>query len=137
MDTFERIRELLAEQLDIDEDKITMDSDILEDLDVYKRQAYTFLVAKGYGVGTSLVDDEKVEYCKEMMAKAEAKGVKLLLPVDTACVTDFPDPIDAPVKTTVVPSSLFRRTHLRACHGHSRTGKSAWRNRVYRRPDSK
>lgn len=45
--------------------------------------AYTFLKAKGYGVGKSLLDETKIDYCKDMMAKAEAKGVKLLLPVDT------------------------------------------------------
>src|SRR5699024_2224967 len=61
------------------------------------------LKAQGYEIGKSLCDDTKIDYCKEMMAKAEAKGVKLLLPVDTACVTDFPDPIDAPVQTTMVP----------------------------------
>ena len=65
--------------------------------------AYTFLKAQGYEIGKSLCDDSKIDYCKEMMAKAEAKGVKLLLPVDTACITDFPDPIDAPVETKVYP----------------------------------
>ena len=64
--------------------------------------AYTFLAAKGYGVGTSLLDQEKVEYCKEMMAKAEANGVKLLLPIDCTIGKSFPDPIDAPVDVTVV-----------------------------------
>ena len=64
--------------------------------------AYTFLAAKGYGVGTSLLDEEKVEYCKEMMAKAEANGVKLLLPIDCTVGKSFPDPIDAPVDVTVV-----------------------------------
>ena len=65
--------------------------------------AYTFIKAQGYEVGKSLCDDSKLDYCKEMMAKAQEKGVKLLLPVDTACVENFPDPIDAPVETTVVP----------------------------------
>ncbi|MBO4769442.1 MAG: phosphoglycerate kinase [Clostridia bacterium] len=67
--------------------------------------AYTFLKAKGYGVGTSLVDDEKIEYCKEMLQKAEERGVKLLLPIDTVIVKDFPDPIDAPIAISVVPSN--------------------------------
>ena len=87
-------------------DKLNVIANLLEKVDtliIGGGMAYTFLVAKGYGVGTSLVDEEKVEYCKEMMAKAEAKGVKLLLPVDTACITDFPDPIDAPVDTKVYP----------------------------------
>ena len=65
--------------------------------------AYTFLKAQGYEIGKSLVDDSKIDYCKEMMAKAQEKGVKLLLPVDAACVADFPDPIDAPVEVKVVP----------------------------------
>ena len=59
--------------------------------------------AQGYEIGKSLVDDSKIDYCKEMMAKAQEKGVKLLLPVDAACVADFPDPIDAPVEVKVVP----------------------------------
>ncbi len=67
--------------------------------------AYTFLKAKGYGVGTSLVDDSKVDYCKEMLQKAESKGVNLLLPVDNVMVKDFPNPIDAEVKTKVCPAN--------------------------------
>ena len=51
--------------------------------------AYTFLKAQGYEVGTSLVDDTKIDYCKDMMAKAEAKGIKLLLPVDTVAAMEF------------------------------------------------
>ena len=64
--------------------------------------AYTFLAAKGFGVGTSLVDDTKIDYCKDMMKKAEEKGVKLLLPIDTAVAKAFPDPIDAPIDVEVV-----------------------------------
>ncbi len=59
--------------------------------------AYTFLKAQGIEIGTSLVDDEKLDYCKEMLKKAEEKGVKLLLPVDTAIAPHFPDPIDAAI----------------------------------------
>ena len=66
--------------------------------------AYTFLAAKGYEVGNSLLDTEKIEYCKDMMAKAEANGVKLLLPVDTVVAAGFPDPIDGPVETKTVDS---------------------------------
>ena len=66
--------------------------------------AYTFLKAKGYEIGTSLVDDEKLDYCKEMIEKAEKMGKKLLLPIDTVVCTNFPDPIDAPVETEVVDS---------------------------------
>lgn len=64
--------------------------------------AYTFLAAKGYGVGTSLLDPEKIEYCGEMLKKAEQKGVKILLPVDCVVTKSFPDPIDAPIETAVV-----------------------------------
>ncbi len=65
--------------------------------------AFTFLKAKGYGVGHSLLDETKIDYCKDMMAKAAEKGVKLLLPVDTVCVKAFPDPIDkADIETCVV-----------------------------------
>ncbi len=88
-------------------DKLNVISNLLEKVDtliIGGGMAYTFLVAKGYEVGTSLVDLEKVDYCKEMMAKAEAKGVKLLLPVDTVVAAAFPDPIDGPVDTKVVPS---------------------------------
>ena len=56
--------------------------------------AYTFLAAKGYSVGTSLVDETKIDYCRDMLAKAEQKGVKILLPVDNVAAQSFPDPID-------------------------------------------
>lgn len=64
--------------------------------------AYTFLAAKGYGVGNSLVDETKIGYCAEMMKKAEEKGVKILLPVDCTVIKNFPDPIDAPVDVEFV-----------------------------------
>ena len=64
--------------------------------------AYTFLAAKGYGVGTSLIDETKIDYCRDMMAKAEEKGVKILLPIDCAITKNFPDPIDAPIEITNV-----------------------------------
>ena len=64
--------------------------------------AYTFVAAQGKSIGTSLYDAEKLEYCKDMLKKAEANGVKLLLPVDTVVAAAFPDPIDAPVETEVV-----------------------------------
>ena len=64
--------------------------------------SYTFAVAQGKSVGTSLVDMEKVDYCRDMLKKAEEKGVKILLPVDTMITKAFPDPIDAPVEATCV-----------------------------------
>ena len=69
--------------------------------------AYTFLKAKGLEVGKSLVDDEKIEYCKEMMDKAEKLGKKLLLPVDTVVAASFPDPIDAEIETKVVDATAI------------------------------
>ncbi len=63
--------------------------------------AYTFLAAKGYSVGTSLLDETKIDYCKDMLAKAEEKGVKILLPVDVTITKDFPDPIDAEIEVQV------------------------------------
>ncbi|MBE6750121.1 MAG: phosphoglycerate kinase [Ruminococcaceae bacterium] len=64
--------------------------------------AYTFLAAKGYGVGKSLIDETKIDYCKEMMEKAAAKGVKILLPIDCTVVANFPDPIDAEIAVEFV-----------------------------------
>ena len=87
-------------------DKLNVIDNMLEKVDtliIGGGMAFTFLKAKGYGVGHSLLDETKIDYCAEMMKKAEAKGVKLLLPVDTVCVPSFPDPIDAPVETKVVP----------------------------------
>ena len=69
--------------------------------------AYTFLAAKGYGVGTSLIDETKIDYCRDMMAKAEEKGVKILLPIDCAVVANFPDPIDAPIDVEIVAADAI------------------------------
>ncbi|HIT59219.1 MAG TPA: phosphoglycerate kinase [Candidatus Faeciplasma pullistercoris] len=86
-------------------DKLNVISNLLEKCDtliIGGGMAYTFLKAKGYEIGTSLVDDEKLEYCSEMMAKAEKLGKKLLLPIDTTITKSFPDPIDAPIDVKVV-----------------------------------
>ena len=69
--------------------------------------AYTFLAAQGYGIGNSLLDDTKLDYCREMMAKAKENGVELLLPIDTAVVDSFPNPIDAPVDVSYVDSDAI------------------------------
>ena len=85
-------------------DKLNVISNLLEKCDtliIGGGMAYTFLKAKEYEIGKSLVDDSKIDYCKEMMEKAEKLGKKLLLPVDTVMIEDFPNPIDAPVDTTV------------------------------------
>ncbi len=89
-------------------DKLNVISNLLEKCDtliIGGGMAYTFLKAKGYEVGASLVDDEKIDYCKEMMDKAERLGKKLLLPVDTAVAKAFPDPIDAQIDISVVPAA--------------------------------
>ena len=91
-------------------DKLNVIENLLEKVDtliIGGGMAYTFLKAKGYGVGKSLLDETKIDYCKDMMAKAEAKGVKLLLPVDTVCIKDFPDPIDAAVETVTVDADAI------------------------------
>ena len=82
-------------------DKLNVISNLLEKCDtliIGGGMAYTFLKAKGYEIGKSLVDDTKIDYCKEMMEKADKLGKKLLLPVDSVTIADFPNPIDAPVE---------------------------------------
>ncbi|MBQ2502968.1 MAG: phosphoglycerate kinase, partial [Lachnospiraceae bacterium] len=86
-------------------DKLNVINNLLEKCDtliIGGGMAYTFLKAQGYEIGLSLCDDSKIDYCKEMMAKAEKLGKKLLLPVDAVTIKDFPNPIDAPVETVVV-----------------------------------
>ena len=86
-------------------DKLNVIDNLLEKADtliIGGGMAFTFLKAKGYEIGKSLVDDEKIDYCKEMMEKAEKLGKKLLLPIDTTIAASFPDPIDGPIDVTVV-----------------------------------
>ena len=88
-------------------DKLNVINNLLTKVDtliIGGGMAYTFLAAKGYGVGSSLLDESKLDYCKDMMKKAEEKGVKLLLPVDTTVAKEFPDPIDAPIDVKIVDS---------------------------------
>ena len=88
-------------------DKLSVIENLLTKVDtliIGGGMAYTFLKAQGKEVGTSLVDNEKLEYCANMLKQAEEKGVKLLLPVDTVIAKDFPDPIDAEIATEVVDS---------------------------------
>ena len=88
-------------------DKLNVISNLLEKCDtliIGGGMAYTFLKAQGFEIGKSLVDDTKVDYCKEMLAKADKLGKKLLLPVDSATITEFPNPIDAPVEVVVCDS---------------------------------
>ncbi len=86
-------------------DKLNVISNLLEKCDtliIGGGMAYTFLKAQGMEVGSSLVDDEKLDYCKEMMDKAEKLGKKLLLPIDTAIAAEFPNPIDGPIEVAYV-----------------------------------
>ena len=89
-------------------DKIAVINNLLEKVDtiiIGGGMAYTFLKAQGYEVGNSLVDDEKIDYCKEMMAKAEKLGKNLYLPIDTTVADGFPNPIDAEIEVSVVASA--------------------------------
>ncbi|MBQ6832008.1 MAG: phosphoglycerate kinase [Oscillospiraceae bacterium] len=88
-------------------DKLNVINNLLEKVDtliIGGGMAFTFLAAQGYSVGSSLVDNEKLDYCKEMLSKAQAKGVKLLLPVDTVVADGFPSPIDAEIAVSTVDS---------------------------------
>ncbi len=86
-------------------DKLNVINNLLEKCDtliIGGGMAFTFLKAQGMEIGNSLVDDEKLDYCKEMMAKAEKLGKKLLLPIDTTVASSFPNPIDAEIEVEVV-----------------------------------
>jgi phosphoglycerate kinase len=88
-------------------DKLNVINNLLEKCDtliIGGGMAYTFLKAKGYEVGKSLLDETKIDYCKEMIEKAEKLGKKLLLPIDNAVAADFPDPIDAKIDICYVDS---------------------------------
>ncbi len=88
-------------------DKLNVINNLLEKCDtliIGGGMAYTFIKAQGGTVGKSLVDDTKIEYCAEMIKKAADMGKTLLLPVDTVASKDFPDPIDGPIETTIVPT---------------------------------
>ena len=89
-------------------DKLNVISNLLNKCDtliIGGGMAYTFLKAQGYEIGKSLVDDEKIEYCKNMIEKAKETGKQLLLPVDTVIAADFPNPIDAPIEVKTVKVS--------------------------------
>ena len=91
-------------------DKLNVINNLLEKCDtliIGGGMAFTFLKAKGYEIGNSLVDDEKLDYCKEMMEKAEKLGKKLLLPVDTTIASAFPSPIDAEIEVSVVSADAI------------------------------
>ena len=86
-------------------DKLNVIANLLEKADtliIGGGMSYTFAKAQGKEVGTSLVDDTKLDYCKDMLKKAKEKGVKILLPVDAMITKDFPNPIDATVEARAV-----------------------------------
>ena len=88
-------------------DKLNVINNLLEKCDtliIGGGMAYTFLKAKGYEIGKSLVDETKIDYCAEMIKKAEDLGKKLLLPIDTVVTASFPDPIDAEIEVETVDS---------------------------------
>ncbi|MBR4610295.1 MAG: phosphoglycerate kinase [Erysipelotrichaceae bacterium] len=91
-------------------DKLKVIDNLLEKCDtliIGGGMAYTFLKAQGKEIGSSLVDDEKIDYCREMIEKAKANGKELLLPCDTVVAASFPDPIDAPIETEVVSADAI------------------------------
>ena len=97
-------------------DKLAVIDNLLEKCDtliIGGGMAFTFIKAEGYEIGKSLVDDEKLQYCKDMLAKAKEKGCEILLPVDAVCAASFPDPIDdknLPVKTVdinAIPADML------------------------------
>ena len=97
-------------------DKLAVIDNLLEKCDtliIGGGMAFTFVKAQGYEIGKSLVDDEKLQYCKDMLAKAKEKGCEILLPVDAVCAASFPDPIDdknLPVKTVdinAIPADML------------------------------
>ena len=91
-------------------DKLKVIDNLLEKCDtliIGGGMAYTFLKAQGKEIGKSLVDDEKLDYCKEMLEKAKSLGKELLLPVDTVVAENFPDPIDGPIETEVVSADAI------------------------------
>ena len=115
-------------------DKLNVINNLLEKVDtliIGGGMAYTFLAAQGYNVGKSLVDNEKLDYCKEMLAKAEAKGVNLLLPVDTAVASSFPSPIDAEIEVGYVDCSAMGADDMgldigpKACEAFAAAAKAA------------
>lgn len=91
-------------------DKLNVINNLLTKVDtliIGGGMAYTFLAAKGYTVGKSLLDETKIDYCADMMKKAEENGVKLLLPIDVVAVDGFPNPIDAPIDTITVDADAI------------------------------
>ena len=91
-------------------DKLNVINNLLTKVDtliIGGGMAYTFQAALGYEVGKSLLDESKIEYCKEMMAKAKENGVKLMLPIDVTVAANFPNPIDAPIDVEIVPVSAI------------------------------
>lgn len=97
------------------EDKLPVIKNLLDKTDtiiIGGGMAYTFLVAKGYSVGTSLLDETKIDYCKEMLKLAEERNVKLLLPIDITIAKNFPEPIDAPIEIQIVDADKIPNDYM-------------------------
>ena len=91
-------------------DKLNVINNLLEKCDtliIGGGMAYTFLKAKGYEIGKSLVDETKIDYCAEMIKKAADNGKQLLLPVDTVVTAEFPNPIDAEIEVWTVDADAI------------------------------
>ena len=91
-------------------DKLNVINNLLEKCDtliIGGGMAYTFVKAQGGNVGISLVDDSKLDYCNDMLKKAEELGKKILLPIDTVAADGFPNPIDAEIETMIVPTNAI------------------------------
>jgi phosphoglycerate kinase len=89
-------------------DKINVINNLLDKVDtliVGGGMAYTFMKAKGYEVGTSLLEADKVDYAREMMEKAKEKGVNFLIPVDTVIVKEFKNDTEfKTVESSAIPA---------------------------------
>ena len=93
-------------------DKLNVIDNLLEKADtliIGGGMAYTFLKAQGYEIGISMLDETKIDYCNQMLEKAEKLGKKILLPVDAVTIKDFPNPIDGPVEMWLIlsPSPIW------------------------------
>ena len=91
-------------------DKINVINNLLEKADtiiIGGGMAYTFKKAEGYTIGKSLLEEDKLDYAREMMQKAEAKGVKFLLPVDNLCAAEFSASAKPVLEEQNIPNELM------------------------------
>ena len=91
-------------------DKINVINNLLEKADtiiIGGGMAYTFKKAQGYEIGTSLLEADRLDYAKEMIEKAAAKGVKFLLPVDNLCAAEFSADAEPVLVEGNIPENLM------------------------------